>query len=107
MGSTGKYVNVIACGNMWKCNYCGKTLADCPEDMKCPSCGLTIGRTDATREKLSILKDICKLNDYDLFIDACAGSGKVQLLDGGIIDGSALVLENLAKKRTPQQRGSS
>jgi three-Cys-motif partner protein len=85
---------------MWKCNFCGKTLDDTPEDMKCPSCGLTIGTTDATREKLQILHDICNLNDYAVLIDACAGSGKVQL-DGEMIDGSAVVLENIAKKRNP------
>lgn len=69
--------------------------------MKCPSCGITLGRTKATKEKLQILRDICELNDYDLLIDACAGSGKVQLLNGEIIDGSSSVLQTLAQKRKP------
>jgi len=85
---------------MWKCVFCGKQTSEPPEDMKCPSCGLIIGTPNATKEKLYILKDICKLNNYELLIDACAGSGKVQL-DGEIIDGSALILEEVAKKKKP------
>lgn len=84
---------------MWKCVFCGMIISEPPEDMKCPSCGLVIG-TDATKEKLRILKDICRLNDYDLLIDACAGSGKVQL-EGELIDGSAFILGEIAKKKKP------
>lgn len=85
---------------MWKCAFCGKTTGEIPEDMKCPSCGLVIGTPDATTEKLRILKDICNLNNYDLLIDACAGSGKVQI-ENRLIDGSAFILENIAKKKKP------
>jgi three-Cys-motif partner protein len=88
---------------MWKCVFCGKMAGEIPEDMKCPSCGLVIGTPDATVEKLQILKDICNLNNYDLLIDACAGSGKIQLEDR-LIDGSAFILENVAKKKKPPAR---
>lgn len=86
---------------MWKCIHCGKKLDKRPENMKCPSCGITLGRTSATKEKLRVLRDVCELNNYDVFVDACAGSGKVQLLNGKVIEGSALVIDNAAKKRTP------
>ena len=89
---------------MWTCSYCGKTLNQKPEAMKCPDCGITLGQTNATKDKFRILKDICELNDYDLLIDACAGSGAVQLLNGDIINGSALLFEEIAKKRTPPAR---
>ena len=84
---------------MWACVFCGKKTSEPPEE-KCPSCGLVIGTPHATKVKLRILKDICELNNYDLLIDACAGSGKVQL-DGEIIDGSALILAEVAKKKKP------
>jgi hypothetical protein len=86
---------------MWNCKNCGKTFNERPEDMKCPSCGITLGRTKATRQKLRILKEICELNNYALLIDACAGSGKVQLLNGEIIDGSSGMLQEVANKKKP------
>lgn len=85
---------------MWRCIFCGKVTDEIPEDMKCPECGLVIGTSDATLEKLQILTDICSLNNYDLLIDACAGSGKVQV-DGKLIDGSAFIFESIAKRRNP------
>lgn len=86
---------------MWTCSYCGKTFNEMPEAMKCSGCGFTLGRAKATRAKLQILKDICELNGYDLFIDGCSGSGKVQLHNGDIINGSALLFEETARKKSP------
>lgn len=97
-------MSVIVCGSMWKCSHCGKVLDKKPENMKCSSCGITLGRTRATKEKLRILRDTCELNNYNLLVDACAGSGKVQLLNGEIIDGSAFILEKAAHKQSPQAK---
>jgi len=85
---------------MWRCLCCGKTLDVQPEAMKCPNCGLTLGRTEATKEKYNILRKICELNDYALIIDACAGSGKVQV-NGELIDGSPLIINEISRRRVP------
>lgn len=108
----GTSVFATVCGNMWKCSYCGKTT-DVSRGWrkkrkepysKCPSCAFTLGRGRATVEKLKLLTDIGNANNYDLLIDACAGSGKVQMYAGDIIDGSSLLLEEIAQKKTPPAR---
>ena len=94
---------------MWECSYCSKTTVESPgwrskraEPLhKCPKCGFTLGRDKATLEKLSILTDICNKNNYDLFIDACAGSGKVQLYSGDIINGSSLIFNEIGQRKKP------
>lgn len=84
----------------WKCSYCGKTLSKTPEDRTCPGCGIPIVRRKATIDKLKVLEEICKLNNYQLLIDACAGSGKVQCVeDGELIEGSPFVLGKIAKEK--------
>jgi len=90
---------------MWKCNNCGYLSERVPENMKCSGCGITLGRTKATNGKYEILEDICRLNDYKLIIDACAGGGKVQLVENGsMIDGSSLRLETLAREKDPEPK---
>ena len=94
---------------MWKCSYCGKTTREGPGWRrrraapweKCPGCGFTLGRRKATLVKHQILRDVCNTNNYDILIDACAGSGKVQLYDGEIVPGSPLIFEEIARKKTP------
>lgn len=94
---------------MWKCSYCDKTTDEGPGWRskrsepygKCPKCGFTLGRAKATIEKLEILTDICNTNNYDILIDACAGSGKVQLYKGDIINGSSLLFEEIAQRKKP------
>lgn len=104
---TGISVSATVCGNMWTCSYCSKKYDKAPgwrrnrtePYNKCSKCGFTLGRSRATVIKLEILTNIVKANNYDLFIDACAGSGKVQLYDGKIIDGSLLLMEEIAKQK--------
>ena len=100
--TTGTSVNATVCFNMWKCNICGYLSEKVPESMKCSGCGITLGRKNGTNRKYKVLEDVCRLNDYDLIIDACAGGAKVQLVeDGSIIDGSSLRLEKIAKEKDP------
>jgi len=85
---------------MWKCAYCGKTASEMPEPMKCPNCGLVLGKAGVTEEKYDLLRKIVELNDYDFLIDACAGSGKVQV-DEKLIPGSPLIFNEFARIKTP------
>ena len=76
------------------CPNCGKPLRDSLEEPWCPSCGIRFA-TNATPKKHEYLEALCKTNKYDLAIDACAGSGKVQYPDGKLGEGSPLILERL------------
>lgn len=86
------------CGNMWKCIKCGDESTDRPS--VCNKCGL-VQAGIGTREKYTILEEYCKplslimrKNNLDhYFIDACAGSGKVQArTKDELIDGSPLIM---------------
>lgn len=83
---------------MWKCNYCGKTLPNKPEDPGCPSCGIRLA-TNATPKKHEYLEALCTTNKYNLVIDGCAGSGMLQYPDGELKEGSPLILEKLTHDR--------
>lgn len=83
---------------MWKCVKCDHESTDRPTT--CIKCGLVQAGT-GTREKYTILKDYCKplslimrnRNLEHYFIDACAGSGKVQArYRDELIDGSPLIM---------------
>jgi len=83
---------------MWKCLYCGSTSPIRPTF--CKNCGL-VQAGIGTHEKYQILESYChplslimRNNNIDhYFIDACAGSGKVQAHhDDGFLDGSPLIM---------------
>jgi len=62
--------------------------------MKCPNCGLVLA-TNGTKQKHGYLRKIYSLNNYEVVIDACAGSGILQLPNGKLTEGSPLILEEL------------
>ena len=83
---------------MWKCINCGSTSSERPTF--CKDCGLVQAGV-GTHEKYQILESYChplslimrnrKLDHY--FIDACAGSGKVQAYrKDEYLDGSPLIM---------------
>jgi three-Cys-motif partner protein len=85
-------------GIMWKCLNCGTTHAERPTF--CNVCGL-VQAGIGTREKYQILESYCRplslimrnqgITHY--FIDACAGSGKIQSYDNdAFLDGSPLIM---------------
>ena len=86
---------------MWKCINCGFTASQKPiKPPLCRNCGL-IQAGVGTEEKYKILEDYChplslimrnrNLDHY--FIDACAGSGKVQAFGRDeYLDGSPLIM---------------
>jgi three-Cys-motif partner protein len=83
---------------MWKCINCGSTSAERPTF--CRNCGL-VQAGIGTHEKYQILENYCyplslimRNNDIPhYFIDACAGSGKVQAYDKDVyLDGSPLIM---------------
>lgn len=79
------------------CLHCGKPLRASLEEPWCPSCGIRFA-TNATPKKHEYLEALCTTNKYDLVIDACAGSGKVQYADGKLGEGSPLILERLSPR---------
>lgn len=83
---------------MWKCSVCNRIYPDkrIKDFMKCPNCGLVLA-TEGTRQKHQFLRSVYSLNKYELVIDACAGSGVLQLPDGKLTKGSPLILEELVK----------
>jgi len=78
------------------CLHCGNPLRESLEEPWCPRCGIRFA-TKATPKKHEYLEAVCTTNKYDLLIDACAGSGKIQYPDGKLGDGSPLILKRLAK----------
>lgn len=78
------------------CPHCGSPLRESLEEPWCPRCGIRFG-TKATPEKHKYLEKVCETNKYDLMIDACAGSGRIQYPDGKLGEGSPLILHRLAK----------
>ena len=85
---------------MWKCICCGQTtLLDYVLNfMTCPKCGSRLA-TKETPLKHQYLIDVCSINDYKLVIDACAGSGMLQLPNGELKEGSPLILEKIMKDK--------
>lgn len=81
---------------MWKCPTCGKTVKKIPESHKCP-CGLFIA-SESTLEKYRILEEICTINDYDLIVESCAGSGIIGY-QNRLIPGSPVKLGQIARRR--------
>jgi three-Cys-motif partner protein len=83
---------------MSACLHCGKVLPEYVEEPWCPYCGIRFA-TKATPKKHEYLEDLCTANKYDVVVDACAGSGKVQYPDGKLGEGSPLILRRLTKGR--------
>ena len=84
--------------NMWKCLNCGTTHVERPTF--CNSCGL-IQAGIGTQEKYQILESYCHplsliMRNQDIthyFIDACAGSGRVQSYNtDAFLDGSPIIM---------------
>lgn len=82
----------------WECTNCGRQCATTLEDPVCPGCGIRLA-TWATRKKHEYLREVCSENEYEVFIDACAGSGMLQYPDGSIKKGSPLILEEFVKDK--------
>jgi len=80
------------------CLHCSKPLPEYLEEPWCPYCGIRFA-TKATPKKHEYLEALCTTNKYDLLIDACAGSGKVQYPDGKLGEGSSLILRRLTNGR--------
>lgn len=85
---------------MWKCICCGQTslLDQVLNFMTCPKCGSIIA-TKGTPYKHQYLTDVCSKNNYELVIDACAGSGMLQYPNGELKEGSPLLLEKKMKNK--------
>lgn len=102
---------------MWKCLNCGSIHAERPTF--CHVCGL-VQAGIGTREKYQILESYCRplslimrnqgITHY--FIDACAGSGKVQSYDNdAFLDGSPVIMaktrewvqETIRDKNKPEE----
>ena len=83
---------------MWKCVNCGSTSSERPTF--CKNCGLVQAGV-GTHEKYQILESYCHplsliMRNQDIdhyFVDACAGSGKVQAYyNDGYLEGSPLIM---------------
>lgn len=89
---------------MWKCINCGSTSSERPTF--CKTCGL-VQAGIGTHEKYQILESYChplslimrNNNITHFFIDACAGSGRVQAYyNDSYLDGSPLIMAKTRKK---------
>jgi three-Cys-motif partner protein len=93
---TGRNASATVWVEMSVCLHCGSPLRESLEEPWCPKCGIRFA-TKATPKKHEYLEAVCTTNKYDLVIDACAGSGRVQYSDGKLGEGSPLILKRLVK----------